>query len=76
MRETQDYDLFGNLIIKNVLLRDKFIEPPFSVLDTKSGNWQRRKTRWNNIGMKSEVGRDAKTFNMGMNASAKNGWKK
>ena len=32
-------DLFGNDIVDNVLLRDKFIEPPFSVLDTKSGNW-------------------------------------
>ena len=38
-----EYDLFGNLIEKNELLRDKFIEPPFSVLDTKSGSWQKRK---------------------------------
>ena len=36
-------DLFGKEIIKNPLLRDKFIEPPFSVLDTKNGNWVRRK---------------------------------
>ena len=33
-------DLFGQEIIEDVLLRDKFIEPPFSVLDTKSKNWQ------------------------------------
>ena len=57
-------DLFGDEIITNPLLRDKFIEPPFSILDTKSGNWQRRKREWKSIGMKSEVGRDAKTFNM------------
>lgn len=50
-------DLFGNEIITNPLLRDKFIEPPFSVLDTKSGNWQNRKRTWKRIGMKSEVGR-------------------
>lgn len=50
-------DLFGNEIITNPLLRDKFIEPPFSVLDTKSGNWQNRKRIWKGIGMKSEVGR-------------------
>jgi hypothetical protein len=57
-------DLFGNEIIEDVLLRDRFIEPPFSVLDTKSGSWQNRKRLWKNIGMKSEVGRDATTFNM------------
>ena len=56
-------DLFGNEIITNPLLRDKFIEPPFSVLDTKSGNWQRRKREWMRIGMKSEVGRDNKKVN-------------
>jgi 16S rRNA G966 N2-methylase RsmD len=57
-------DLFGNVVETNPLLRDKFIEPPFSVLDTKSGSWQRRKKEWKKIGMKSEVGRDASTFNM------------
>tara|TARA_R110000796_G_scaffold59842_7_gene138167 strand:+ start:375 stop:1226 length:852 start_codon:yes stop_codon:yes gene_type:complete len=57
-------DLFGNEIIEDVLLRDKFIEPPFSVLDTKSGNWQRRKREWSRIGMKSEIGRDSAVINM------------
>ena len=58
-------DLFGNKIITNPLLRDKFIEPPFSVLDTKSGNWQRRKRQWKKIGIKSEIGRSAKSINSG-----------
>jgi DNA modification methylase len=57
-------DLFGNEIVQDELLRDKFIEPPFSILDTKSGNWQRRKKQWNRLGIKSEVGRDAKVINM------------
>lgn len=57
-------DLFGNEIIKDELLRDRFIEPPFSVLDTKSANWQRRKKQWKAKGIKSEIGRDATTFNM------------
>lgn len=57
-------DLFGNPIIKDELLRDRFIEPPFSVLDTKSANWQRRKKQWKAKGIKSEIGRDATTFNM------------
>ncbi len=59
-----EVDLFGEKIIKDPLLRDKFIEPPFSVLDTKSGNWQKRKKLWKQIGIQSEVGRDATTFNL------------
>lgn len=51
-------DLFGNEIITNPLLRDKFIEPPFSVLDTKNGNWQNRKRQWKQIGIKSHLGRE------------------
>lgn len=57
-------NLFGEKIETNPLLRDKFIEPPFSVLDTKSGSWQRRKNLWKTLGIKSELGRDATTFNM------------
>jgi hypothetical protein len=60
-----DFDLFGNEIIKDELLRDKFIEPPFSVLDTKGGNWQRRKKLWKSKGIKSEVGRESKSINSG-----------
>jgi len=58
-------DLFGNEIITNPILRDKFIEPPFSVLDTKSGSWQKRKKLWQRLGIKSEVGREAKSINSG-----------
>jgi len=50
-------DLFGNEIIEDVLLRDKFLEPPFSVLDTRQRSWQNRKRRWQQLGMKSEIGR-------------------
>lgn len=52
-----EYDIFGEKIEHDVILRDKFIEPPFSVLDTKSGNWQRRKRLWKELGIESEVGR-------------------
>ena len=58
-----NYDLFGNPIVVDEILRDKFIEPPFSVLDRKSGNWQKRKRTWARLGIRSEIGRDAKTFN-------------
>ena len=58
-----EFDLFGNEIIRDELLRDKFIEPPFSILDSKSGNWQKRKKLWVSKGIKSEVGRDNKQVN-------------
>lgn len=52
-------DLFGNKIIKEPLLRDKFIEPPFSILDSKQGNWRKRVNKWKNLGIKSDIGRNA-----------------
>ncbi len=52
-----EVDLFGNEIVKDVLLRDKFMEPPFSVLDTRTSSWQNRKKLWISKGLKSEVGR-------------------
>ncbi len=63
-----EFDLFGNPIIKDVLLRDKFIEPPFSILDTKTGNWSRRKKQWKNIGIKSEIGRNVEVIKDSFNS--------
>lgn len=57
-------NLFGEEIIEDELLRDKFIEPPFSVLDSKQGNWRKRVSKWKKLGIKSEIGRsDLKTKN-------------
>lgn len=51
---------------KSVILRDKFIEPPFSVLDSKNGNWQQRKRDWLELGIKGEIGRgEDLTFGLG-----------
>jgi len=58
-----NYDLFGNPIVVDEILRDKFIEPPFSVLDAKSGNWQNRKRTWARLGIQSELGRTATSYN-------------
>jgi len=60
----KNFDLFGNEIITDPILREQFIEPPFSVLDTKSGNWQRRKKLWASLGIKSEIGRNSAVINM------------
>jgi 1-aminocyclopropane-1-carboxylate deaminase/D-cysteine desulfhydrase-like pyridoxal-dependent ACC family enzyme len=43
-------------------LRDKFILPPFSVLDAKSGWWQERKRAWLELGIQSELGRYSQTI--------------
>ena len=59
-----DFDLFGNPVIPENDLRAQFLEPPFSVLDTKTGSWQSRRNAWKALGIRSEVGRDAKTFNI------------
>lgn len=58
-------DMFNNEIkTKKVSLREEYIENPFSILDAKSGNWQRRKKRWLSLGIKSELGRDAKATDL------------
>lgn len=54
-----EVDLFGNEIVKDVLLREKFMEPPISVLDTKGGGWQTRKRQWKQLGIESHLGREA-----------------
>lgn len=38
-------------------LMDKFVVPPFSVLDARQGYWQERKRAWLSLGIQSEVGR-------------------
>jgi len=41
-------------------LKDRFLVPPFSVLDARAGYWQDRKRAWLGLGIKSELGRDDK----------------
>ena len=40
-------------------LSDRFLVPPFSVLNAREGWWQDRKRAWLALGIKSEEGRDA-----------------
>jgi 16S rRNA G966 N2-methylase RsmD len=54
---TIQVDLFGNEVTKKFELRDKYIEPPFSIFDTKQGTWQRRRNKWKALGIESELGR-------------------
>lgn len=40
------------------ILSEKYLEPPFSILDTTSGRWQERVRAWKDLGIRSELGRD------------------
>jgi ParB-like chromosome segregation protein Spo0J len=42
-------------------LAERFFIPPFDVLNAREGWWQDRKKRWVSLGIKSELGRDART---------------
>lgn len=56
-KESDTSEMGGGEIKKGTLL-EKFIVPPFSVLDTRQGYWQDRKRWWLSLGIKSEKGRD------------------
>ena len=44
-------------IEKHASLNDRFVVPPFTVLDTRQGYWQERRRAWLSLGIKSEEGR-------------------
>lgn len=41
-----------------VSLNDRFIVPPFSILDTRKGYWQERKIEWISLGINSQESRE------------------
>lgn len=45
-------------------LADRFLVPPFSVLDSRAGYWQERKGKWLELGIQSELGREGNLLNM------------
>lgn len=60
-------DLFGNEIIKKLSIKDRFVVPPFSILDGNSKDWKDRLKRWYKLNIKSEVGREENIlFNSGL----------
>lgn len=40
-------------------LAERFVVPPFSVLDARQGYWQQRKRAWIELGIRGELGRDS-----------------
>lgn len=65
-KEFEQTNLFGETPQEEIKisLMDKFIVPPFSVFDTRQAYWQNRKRQWLKLGIKSELGREVKTFHM------------
>ena len=61
MSELYSLDLFGQSTKPQAsgIVSKRFIMPPFTILDAKSGDWQERKRAWKTLGIASEVGRDA-----------------
>jgi len=53
----------GKLNVSHKLLKDRYIVPPFSIMNTITQNWQQRKDLWENMGIDSVQGRDVKRNN-------------
>ena len=62
--EEEEKEIKGNL-------SDKFLIPPFSVLNAREGWWQNRKRNWLSLGIKSDEGRDNNLL-QSLNKLAKN----
>jgi len=57
MGETEDGE-YDDEQPDNGSLADRFMVPPFSVLNAREGWWQNRKKAWIGLGIRSEQGRD------------------
>lgn len=59
-------DLFGDPIKpkSNGPISDRFLIPPFTLLDARTGEWQDRKRAWSALGISGELGRSAKAYNI------------
>lgn len=53
----------GKLSVSQPLLKDRYIVPPFSIVNTITQNWQQRKDLWERMGIDSVQGRDVKRNN-------------
>lgn len=50
-------------------LTERFLEPPFTVLDARTGRWQDRKRAWIGLGIASEIGRGENLLDFSPSAS-------
>tara|TARA_R110000822_G_scaffold32246_2_gene92742 strand:+ start:260 stop:1174 length:915 start_codon:yes stop_codon:yes gene_type:complete len=66
-----DLDLFGQSTKPEAsgVVSQRFIMPPFTILDARGGDWQERKRAWKTLGIASEVGRDAAAIHCPTNSN-------
>lgn len=55
-------------------LATKFLQPPFTVLDTRKGDWQERRRAWLSLGIKSELGRGEDLLSLSPAEHARKRW--
>jgi len=76
-KERLEYGEKGNIEQARTTLAERFIVPPFSVLDARQGYWQERKRAWVNLGIQSELGRGEENVNglLGISEQARSHYK-
>ena len=62
-RARKRIDLKGKAMERKGKLKDRFIFPPFSILDARQAIWQRRKRYWKSLGLQGELGRGDNLLN-------------
>lgn len=64
-------DIFGDPL-KQIggIMQQRYIFPPFTVLDGKSSTWLSRKRAWIGLGIQSEIGREGKAHKSAINGKA------
>lgn len=53
--------------VEGVKMTDRYLIPPFSILDTRQGYWQKRKKQWIAKGIESGEGRNEELLGKGLN---------
>ena len=60
----KSFEFLDDIKPTHTSLADRFIVPPFTILDARQGYWQDRKRAWLALGIQSELGRG--NMNLGM----------
>ena len=70
----EELSLFDPGPSQTVSLNDRFVVPPFTLLDTRQGYWQERKRRWMALGIQSELGRGEDALGMSGSSGQAAAW--
>ena len=66
-------DSLGSADVARMSLSERFLIPPFSVLDARQGYWQNRKSAWLALGIQSELGRNINALGFSETAMLRTG---